>query len=773
MNENAPELRRLLAQLRGRVRRTWTQRGLGLVIAAACVAAVVSFVLDYTLDLPLAVRVLHLLAIGIFLAIVAWRTIAKPLRIPLGDEDLAQAVEHGKPEFRDRLISALNFERRLADPDEPESRELMAQVVSEARTLAASTGTADLIDARAARRALALGVGGLVLLLAVAATAGDAFGMWLRRGVLLEDVSWPRRTHIRVAGFPEDRPLVVTRGDDVRIVAEVLGDIPRELSLHYEELADGSTFDDPEIVFSDVRTLYPSESDERRFARDLRSVSASFRFWVTGGDDDDDRPLYSVHTVIPPRIASVSAAITYPGYSGLAPETRDLPNLSVLEGSRVEYTLVTNMPLASARLVPLRIGPDDEAPQDQAPTELVVQGEQSDTLQIELTVVRTQRFHLELVAAEGHVNRSEDDVFHLIATRDRAPRIQIHYPDTRKFRTPEGLIPLKARISDDFGLLSVRLDVTRGSGAVISLPIWPTEIPGPGRNREIPVYVPIDFVTLHTAGAERTMPILPSELVHLVLRAEDNTGQESESGEMTIEILTREAQQKRLAEEQTRLRSMLIRLHGNQQRIRDDVRRLFDRLRDEPADSAALDAARRAQVDQGRITNELTQFLRAMQRVLDAYTLNRLGNVPTLERMLPVYDEFLSRPTDSADGVFPPALYAKLLAEKRAERLFDPDVLGAVLDILDLSDQAVESLSPSVYAALLEWGRDQRHPRDVLQTALERADELDALLTRLEERMQRWEHLNEIIEILSGLANTEDELSKEVPVKAGTDEEGR
>ena len=56
MNEELATVRGVLGALRAKIRLAWTIRGVSITAAALCAAAVLSFALDYLLDLPLAVR---------------------------------------------------------------------------------------------------------------------------------------------------------------------------------------------------------------------------------------------------------------------------------------------------------------------------------------------------------------------------------------------------------------------------------------------------------------------------------------------------------------------------------------------------------------------------------------------------------------------------------------------------------------------------------------------------------------------------------------------
>ena len=129
-----PELqpvRTVLAALRARLRGVRVVRAVALIAAGTALALVVSFLLDRFLDLPYTVRVVHLVVIvGGIAALAVWAT--RPLRTRVSDGDLAQALEDVVPGLDDRVASALDFERRLQDPAERESREMMRVVIRQA-----------------------------------------------------------------------------------------------------------------------------------------------------------------------------------------------------------------------------------------------------------------------------------------------------------------------------------------------------------------------------------------------------------------------------------------------------------------------------------------------------------------------------------------------------------------------------------------------------------------------------------------------------------------
>src|SRR5687768_14232077 len=122
------------------------------------------------------------------------RHVLSPLRVRLSDEALALAVEARFARLNDRLAAALDFDREMAAPSRGESPAMMARVVDEAGAEAERIEFDAVASPRGTKRAAAaagVAIGVLaVLLLAMPATAG----LWARRSLLLERVSWPRVT---------------------------------------------------------------------------------------------------------------------------------------------------------------------------------------------------------------------------------------------------------------------------------------------------------------------------------------------------------------------------------------------------------------------------------------------------------------------------------------------------------------------------------------------------------------------------------------------------
>ncbi len=744
MNAELRPVHDLLAAVRRRLAAARRLRALALCASGLAVFVVASFALDRSLDLPLGVRVVHLVISAVVLALWARFALA-PLRRRVTDTELAQAVEDAVPSLQDRVASALDFERRLDAPGETESPAMMRAVIRQAASHVASIDAGALVDTRPTRRATrAAAVAGAATVAVALAFPAD-FLLWMRRGLLLQDVAWPRRTHVTVLDFPEGTK-AIARGDDLQVEARVEGEVPREVVLHYEELEYPEGDGEPVVKARDARRMVPVDETEDaasgRFAFAFRAVSASFRFWVTAGDDDDELPQYVVRALVPPRVASITAHVRYPEYSRLPEAIVRQPTFDALEGAHVTLDLQTNMRVAAASLVP------DDGPAEQ----LAVTG-QADTLRIELDVTRDLAFHVRLEAESGQPNRDADDRFLIRALRDAPPDVRVLFPLGRIYRTPGGIVPVKAVLRDDYGLATAQVEVVTDNATLLSTQVWPPQAgaapaappesaaePTPAMRAD--VYLPVTLGDLRDGD---TALVKAGDVLRVQARALDQGRHETVAPDIVIEVLSDEDLLRRLAQRQVALREQLMQLTAHQRRTLEGIRTLRGGIGDGAPVGAQVDRGVELQVEQGRVTGEIQQFCRGVERVFDAYVLNRLGAVVTVDKLLPFYDAALRLPVDDSESVFGPALYGPVLEAKRAGRLFDPEEIGALLDILDLGDEAGGELSPSVYESLRVWSGDSARPES-LEEAERRAVELEAKLREIGRRMDRWETLNELIE---------------------------
>jgi hypothetical protein len=142
-----------------------------------------------------------------------------------------------------------------------------------------------------------------------------------------------------------------------------------------------------------------------------------------------------------PALTRADAALRYPSYTGLTNKTvRDTLRISAVEGTRLDYTLQLNKPVARARL----IGKEQSLP-------LVLQTNAVAALD-DFTLTNSARYSLELVDADGRTNKMPAE-FVFQALPDRPPEVKIVFPrgDQRVSKLEE--MPVQGEARDDFGLL--------------------------------------------------------------------------------------------------------------------------------------------------------------------------------------------------------------------------------------------------------------------------------------------------------------------------------
>src|SRR2546423_1685886 len=104
--------RSVLSRLGGlgrRVRVYAAVDGLALLSLAIVIAIAVTFLVDRTLWLGRDMRSVQLFCALVVLGAAAWFWLIRPLRVPIGPQELALLVERQFPQLGSRLITAVEF----------------------------------------------------------------------------------------------------------------------------------------------------------------------------------------------------------------------------------------------------------------------------------------------------------------------------------------------------------------------------------------------------------------------------------------------------------------------------------------------------------------------------------------------------------------------------------------------------------------------------------------------------------------------------------------
>ena len=742
---NDRDLRPALGALRTRVRALYLVHGTGRVAAALAGLLLLSVALDVVLRPPLPVRAVHgLLSLAAF-AWVLRACLVSPLRrsaTDLTDEELAMAVEARVPSLQDRLVSSLQWERLRADPDSGESHAFMAATAAEAAEAVRRVRAGDLTDPRPARRAALLGGVAALVFVATAAASGETALLWARRSLLLQDEPWPRRTTLIVVGFDPATPRVVTVGDDLAVPVRVEGEIPEDgILLHYQATAEGGRTD------RDSRPMLQADEDPRGFAFVFHEVPGSFRFWVTGGDDDDGEPRYEVTALVPPAIEEIAADLEFPPATGKAPERRMEGDLEVPAGTTVRLAIRASVPLRSATLV-------HPAPAA-APSALAVAAD-GRTVSATVVVRESADWRVDMVAADGARSVPARTTRRFTAVPDPRPEVRLLAPATRQFAVADGRVPVKVRATDNYALTRVALDIVPGRGRdAVEIPLWDPPAAKPNAppvepSRAVSCYRLLDLASLAPPDGARG-PGLDDEIL-IRGSAADNGGSSAATDQVAVQVTDAAEMLRRLSQRQTRVREDLDAIRRRIEEARTAALRARDALAPgTPLSASDRDALRAPGGAAGRAARESAALADTLGEVLLTYALNRLvENGVASERVVGITDAWLRDDDGPAMPVFKPALWRRLAAAHSSREIDDAGILGSLLTAAGLADR-LGAGPATVLRDRVDALAAGTAPPAAAEEAVQAADEALALVREIALHLRQWETLHEILEAARSL----------------------
>jgi hypothetical protein len=357
-----PIIKRRLLQLRLRERMLqfiWgVVRWLCLVVVVLGLGCLVDWIWDRYQDVP---QEVHYVLLGLTCAAAVIGFIGfvlVPLLTGIHDDTLALWIEEKVPEFRDRLISAVQLNRKGAKT-QGMSTHLIEVVTQEAQTRAESQSFAHVADHGRIGWALKLLVP--VLLLAILPlVAAPATSKILLARHFLGDVEIPRDVHIELA----EPAKVAPAGEKVTVKFRVHA---HEFDPHMT----GHTWVTPKGM---PRDRYPIEflamdGDVPIFAAEIAAGTIDFDYTARIGDGRLKAPGH-VSLVPRPSIEELAAWTILPGYVGNGERAEiEQPRGDVLgiPGSSARIKITTARPIKEGRLEILKPKPvkkDDDAPVD-------------------------------------------------------------------------------------------------------------------------------------------------------------------------------------------------------------------------------------------------------------------------------------------------------------------------------------------------------------------------------------------------------------------------
>ncbi|MEZ5979936.1 MAG: hypothetical protein R3F34_17230 [Planctomycetota bacterium] len=447
-----PRLAALLRDLRARLVRATLVDATGRLLLVVGAWVGLSFLLDWSLDLPRAVRVVLFVGLLATISVTVLRRLVRGLRGVPDDAALAVVAERGAEHGEDLLVSAVQFQSDGGGTSELE-RDMRGSVLRRAEALAASVDVRALVDARGPARRF--GSGFLVAAAAAVPLLVSPLADEFLARFLGGATPWPQRTYLSlevVSGAVveqdgEDFVLTVPRGGDVALAVHAEGEVPRTVEIRGEDAL-------PQVLLPDRNGVFRAV---------LRSVTASDRFVVRGGDDRDGSPSARIVVVDPPDLASLVLEVVPPPYTGL--ETRRVVNTgtTALRGSVVRIYAATRPTDAGAVLQLLPTDRSLEPERVAPPDDLVATLGDAPVLFHELVLDESLRLRFELTDDRG-LSSPDPGLFALDVVEDRAPEIVRLVPTRSDVETSAvGVVRAVLTLRDDFGLSRVAYVVRNGT----------------------------------------------------------------------------------------------------------------------------------------------------------------------------------------------------------------------------------------------------------------------------------------------------------------------
>ncbi len=776
-----------LGRLRGKVK--WIQglAGIGRLVLITLAVLLATYVLDRSLRLPLAVRAVLVVASIATVVFAIRRVLVRPLRRTYLDDDLASGVEALHPELRDRIRSTLDFQSALDRGDLAESPAMAQHVIDE--TLRDIESVSFRGVARI-RRAVPWLAAALVAVLGIgiwAASADSHVGIWFRRFALLDpSASWPRSTELRVLMPPDGSAVHVTDEDGVTVfhVAKGLdftvnvvadrGD-PKEVALHFEGTG---------AARSGTRTM--PRVAAQRYTTTFERLTASFRFHVTGGDDDDRLPTYRVRVHDAPAVAELAVVATFPSYVGRDPQTFPTGDVEVPLDTSLEFRVRATNAVQSGRIA-IAAGRDGDG--DGEPTYIPLARADDGHYRAVVAATRDFDYSIELVG-ERRVTNHGRARYRVLTVPDGPPTVRIAYPPKGVVAaTTKAYLPLVASVRDDYGVADLRLRLLRGprpsaeagdKGASqdAELPftrderIARSDDGDPLGDRAFHALKTLEVKSLEVPDDTGVRAPAPGDVVRMLVEAKDNhrTGGDApadapntgRSRELRIEILRDADLERRINDSQLKVKGAVQRALAYQRRTLAEAADVATSMRQPSGDGSApvalaelanqLVAVERRQ---SRLTTDLRGVATQLRLNLDAHAFNRLEVSPVTDRIIDVFvGAMRARPGDATFR------FRALLDAHRRGAIGQSDVLTKLIEMVGIAGEAADEASPAASRAMsaARAGTDRAALQAEVDNAVRHQRRCEALLVALLDGLREWEDYQEVIQLNKELIELQQDI---------------
>lgn len=236
----------------------------------------------------------------------------------------------------------------------------------------------------------------------------------------------------------------VVYGESLLVTAKSGGHRPGELWLSY--FPDGH----PE----QVATVPMFDKGERGFTQQIEGIKTNLVLFAHTKNRHAQSKQRRVSVILTPKLEWAFVKITPPAYTALPPDEHALTfkNVKALEGSKIEFRLESNRPLAGGN-----ISVTDEAG-TAVPVEMKPSGEKEVTATIEAK--QSAQLTFSIVDRDGFASQEAWQCA-LTVTHDLPPEVQIANPNSDTFVAMDFKAVPVVEAGDDYGVKTVRIHTAR------------------------------------------------------------------------------------------------------------------------------------------------------------------------------------------------------------------------------------------------------------------------------------------------------------------------
>jgi len=593
--------------------------GVAWLIVTALTCAFLTLLFDWVTPLPAVMRlILSVLSFGLIIFVFV-RLIVAPVFKRLSDDTVALAIESKYPELESALISSIQLVRYNENEGFFNSDELVKLTLEKTAQKVQKMHFRGVVDIFRPLKVWLLAALFMFASAIYISNYNDVAVLWFKRFFTpFSAPSWPKYYNLKIA----EHPKVIAKGDNLEISVLSTG------RRHPAVVTIYSKSENQDYWESSPMQCYGGT----KFTKKFENVVEPLMFYVEGGDARAPEEGYvRVDVRTRPFIKQISFWIHPPKYTRLPDTPKDKPiersAISVIENSEIEFEVTTSQPIRSAELMNVtNIAGDNSFVGDE-----IINGNK---LRGRLKAIKSVSFYFKLVDKEGFDNftNHKPETYTLNVSSDALPDIKFEAPGRSLRMSEKGILPMRIRVKDDFGLKDVKLIHYNQKEQEKHIKTEPKTI----AFKEESYKEQREVVLEYSFDIEKETGAKPGEEVVYYLQAADfceTHTKPAESSYFRITIVTTEELENDYTRMITRMRESLLDILKKQILVRDSVHALGEEItsKKKQPNEEVKSELRTLESDQRDITGKLRLCEESVHNVLEGMQMNRIGTKESLE----------------------------------------------------------------------------------------------------------------------------------------------